>query len=357
MKTLKVSAACLNQIPMDWDGNFSRIRGVAAEAQSENVDVLCLPELAITGYGCEDMFLAPDVCVRALEMLELIVDLAPEMVVAVGLPWRYHNTVFNVAAVVCGGEILGLYAKQNLAGDGVHYEPRWFSAWPAGEVGVTEFCGEDVLIGDLLFDIGGVKIGIEICEDAWVADRPGSQISAYGVDVILNPSASHFAFGKQHVRERFVLEGSRAFGVAYVYANLLGNESGRVVFDGGAMIASCGELIATEKRFSFKDWSLTTAVVDVELNQTKQAASASRKVDVEDYAGLVRVSVEWKENNDLPSDVIERKLWCKEEEFSRAVALALFDYMRKSYSCGFVLSLSGGADSSAVACLVKLSLD
>ncbi len=357
MKTLKVSAACLNQIPMDWDGNFSRIKGVVAEAQSGNVDVLCLPELAITGYGCEDMFLAPDVCVRAAEMLAEIVKLAPEMVVAVGLPWRHHNTVFNVAAVVCGGEILGLYAKQNLAGDGVHYEPRWFSAWPAGEVAVTEFCGEDVLIGDLLFEIGGVKIGIEVCEDAWVADRPGSQISAYGVDVILNPSASHFAFGKQHIRERFVLEGSRAFGVAYVYANLLGNESGRMVFDGGAMIASCGELIATEKRFSFKDWTLTTAVVDVELNQTKQAASASRAVDVQDYAGLVRVSVEWKENNDLPSEAVERKLWCKEEEFSRTVALALFDYMRKSYSRGFVLSLSGGADSSAVACLVKLSLD
>lgn len=357
MRTLKVSAACLNQTPMDWDGNFSRIKGAVAEAQSENVDVLCLPELAITGYGCEDMFLAPDVCARAGEMLAEIVDLAPEMVVAVGLPWRHHNTVFNVAAVMCGGEILGLYAKQNLAGDGVHYEPRWFSAWPAGEVAVTEICGEEVLIGDLLFDIGGVKIGVEICEDAWVADRPGSRISAYGVDIILNPSASHFAFGKQHVRERFVLEGSRAFGVAYIYANLLGNESGRMIFDGGAMITSCGELVATEKRFSFKDWTLTTAVVDVELNQTKQATYASRLVVVEDYLGLVRVSAEWDESNELPSCAIERKLWCKEEEFSRTVALALFDYMRKSYSNGFVLSLSGGADSSAVTCLVKLSLD
>lgn len=357
MKTLKVSAACLNQTPMDWDGNFSRIKGVIHEAQSENVDVLCLPELAITGYGCEDMFLAPDVCIRAGEMLAEIVVLAPEMVIAVGLPWRHHNTVFNVAAVMCGGYILGLYAKQNLAGDGVHYEPRWFSAWPAGEVAVTEICGMDVLLGDLLFEIGGVKIGMEICEDAWVADRPGSQISAYGVDVILNPSASHFAFGKQKVRERFVLEGSRAFGVSYIYANLLGNESGRMVFDGGAMIASCGELVATEKRFSFHDWTLTTAVVDVELNQTKQATSASRAVDVMDYVGLVKTDLAWREDDELPTDAIERKLWCKEEEFSRTVALALFDYMRKSHSRGFVLSLSGGADSSAVACLVKLSLD
>lgn len=357
MKLLKVSAACLNQTPMDWEGNLARIKGAVAQAREKRVDVLCLPELVITGYGCEDMFLAPDVCVRAGEMLAEICELAPEMVVAVGLPWRHHNTVFNVAALIYGGEILGLYAKQNLAGDGVHYEPRWFSAWPVGEVAVTEICGQEVLIGDLLFDIGGVKIGIEVCEDAWVADRPGSRISAYGVDIILNPSASHFAFGKQQIRERFVLEGSRAFGVAYVYANLLGNESGRMVFDGGAMIASSGELIATEKRFSFQEWTLTTALVDVELNQSKQAASASRVVKVTDYPGLVRVEMEWQVNSGIPNEGVSRKLWCKEEEFSRTVSLALFDYMRKSYSRGFVLSLSGGADSSAVACLVKLSLD
>ncbi len=76
--------------------------------------------------------------------------------------------------------------------------------------------------------VGGVSIGFEICEDAWVANRPGASLSLHGVDVILNPSASHFAFGKHDVRKRFVLEGSRAFGCTYVYANLLGNEAGRV---------------------------------------------------------------------------------------------------------------------------------
>ena len=73
-----------------------------------------------------------------------------------------------------------------------------------------------------------MRIGFEICEDAWVADRPGAQLAARGVDVILNPSASHFAFDKDEIRERFVLEG-RAFASAYVLANLLGNESGRIV--------------------------------------------------------------------------------------------------------------------------------
>ena len=357
MNTLKLSAACLNQIPMDWDGNLTRIQGAVAEAREGGVNILCLPELAITGYGCEDMFLAPDTCLQAEVVLEQMLSFAPEMVIVIGLPWRHSNTVFNVAAVLCNGKILGLYAKQNLAGDGVHYEPRWFSAWPVDEVAMTEICGSEVLIGDLLFEIDGVVLGLEICEDAWVADRPGSNICRYGVDIILNPSASHFAFGKQKVRERFVLEGSRAFGVSYVYANLLGNESGRVVFDGGAMIANCGGLVATEKRFSYHDWTLTTAVVDVELNQTKQAASASRVVEVTQHPGLIQEGIDWSRCSEMPSVNIERKLWCKEEEFSRTVALALFDYMRKSYSRGFILSLSGGADSSAVACLVKLCLD
>lgn len=357
MKCLKVSAACINQTALDWDGNYERIRSAIFDAQLEDSQILCLPELAITGYGCEDMFLAPDTCSHAEEILHELLSVAPEMVVLVGLPWRHHNTVFNTAALIYGGRILGLYAKQNLAGDGVHYEPRWFSPWKPGEVVDIEVCGQETCLGDVLFELDGVTIGVEICEDAWVADRPGSNIAKYGPEIILNPSASHFAFEKQMVRERFVIEGSRAIGVTYVYANLLGNESGRVVYDGGAMIANLGDLLATEKRFSYKDHTLINAVVDVELNQTKQAASASREVSMLPATGLIEVGMEWQWSEQMPSAKIERKLWCKEEEFSRAVALALFDYMRKSYSNGFVLSLSGGADSSAVACLVKLMRD
>ncbi len=357
MRCLKVSAACINQTPLDWEGNYARLRAAILDAQQSGIQLLCLPELAITGYGCEDMFLAPDTCEHAEEILYSLLSVAPDMVILVGLPWRHHNTIFNTAALIHQGQVLGLYAKQNLAGDGVHYEPRWFSPWKAGEVAEVTVCGQQTFLGDVLFDLGGVTIGVEICEDAWVADRPGARIAKFGPEIILNPSASHFAFEKQKVRERFVVEGSRAFGVTYVYANLLGNESGRIVFDGGAMIANFGELLATEKRFSYKDHTLIDAIVDIELNQSKQAASASRQAALEPADGLIEVEMQWDWLNAAPSPPKERKLWCKEEEFSRAVALALFDYMRKSYSNGFTLSLSGGADSSAVACLVKLMRD
>ena len=119
--------------------------------------------------------------------------------------------------------------------------------------GKEEFplCQVEKPIGDLLFDWRGIRIGFEICRDAWVADRTGARLSQRGADVLLNPSASHFAFAKQQIRERFVLEGSRAFQVSYAYANLLGNEAGRSIYDGGTLIASGGKMLALGPRFSF----------------------------------------------------------------------------------------------------------
>ncbi|GAA5494105.1 glutamine-dependent NAD(+) synthetase [Rubritalea halochordaticola] len=357
MKTIHVAAASVNQIPLDWEGNLSRILKVIEEARGLGVSMLCLPELALTGYGCEDAFMMPNTVERAEQMLGAVKAASEGMVIAVGLPWRHHHTMFNVAAVLANGELLGLVGKQHLAGDGLHYEPRWFSEWPRNEVVVTTCLGQEVLLGDLMFEVGGVRFGFEICEDAWSADRPGSALSAYGLDFVLNPSASHFAFGKQRLRERFVNEGARAYGCAYIYANLLGNESGRVVFDGGPMISNAGDLVSYGDRFSFKDHTLITAHVDVEVNRTKQVATASRRVEVSDHVGLVQSYWELPADHKAPSPHVDRPEWSKEEEFAHAIGLALFDYMRKSYSRGFVVSLSGGADSSAVSCLVKIALD
>ena len=140
----------------------------------------------------------------------------------VGLPVLHQQRACSTRpAWLVDGRIVGFVAKRFLAGDGLHYEPRWFKPWPRGRSRRrSSIDGQTYPIGDLVFDCGGVKIGFEICEDAWVAQRPGGDMALHGVDVILNPSASHFAFGKFEVRKRFVLEGSRAFSVSYVYANL-----------------------------------------------------------------------------------------------------------------------------------------
>ncbi|MCH1409984.1 MAG: NAD(+) synthase [Verrucomicrobiales bacterium] len=360
MNRIVTGAASLNQVPLDWKGNVRRAVSAVVEARDTGVGFLCLPELALTGYGCEDMFLAPEVGERSLDSLK---DLAKEcegIVVAVGLPLWFESSVYNAVALIVDREIVGFVAKQNLAGDGLHYEPRWFKPWPVGQAESVEMGKKTIPLGDLVFDVGGIRLGFEICEDAWVADRPGTRLARRGVDLIFNPSASHFAFGKQQVRERFVLEGSRAFACGYVYANLLGNEAGRIIYDGGTVIACGGDYLAEGKRFLFHDHVLTAATIDLNLTRMHQARQVSHRPivgEADDLSVSVDFSPPWKgavKFENAESAIGEET---KEEEFSRVIALGLFDYLRKSYSGGFVVSLSGGADSAACAVLVKLMTD
>jgi NAD+ synthase (glutamine-hydrolysing) len=359
MKLIKVGAAVLNQTPLDWLGNRRRILAAIETARSRRVSLLCLPELCVTGYGCEDAFHSANTAEMATQSLLAMLPATRGMIVSFGLPVLYQNALFNCACLAVDGSIVGFVAKRFLAGDGIHYEPRWFKPWPQGLRREVPINGVNYPIGDLLFDCGGLRIGFEICEDAWVANRPGAALALKGVDFIMNPSASHFAFGKLEVRKRFALEGSRAFGACYLYANLLGNESGRAIYDGGAIIAVAGKLAAGGPRFSFEEMQLTSAVVDVAATRMNQARTASFQPHITpDDNSTVSVPFKFESPalEPLEIDIPEWELgsFVKEEEFARAEALALFDYLRKSRSDGFVVSLSGGADSAACASLVHL---
>ncbi len=358
MKLIKTAAAVLNQTPLDWENNAANIRAAIDEARRNDVTLLCLPELSITGYGCEDAFHSPGIQATAIEVLGELVDETEGMIVSFGLPLLHGGGLFNTCGLAVDGRLQGFVGKQNLAGEGIHYEPRWFKPWPAGVTAEVALGDIDYPIGDLMFGVGGVRIGFEICEDAWVAHRPGADLARHGADILLNPSASHFAFGKHDVRRRFVLEGSRAFSVSYVYANLVGNEAGRAIYDGDAMIASCGKMLTTGRRFSFSNVRLTTAQIDVDDTRMNRARTGSfRPVIESDAKRLVETAFEFPESDPAPIEAPtswETSEQLKEEEFARAVALALFDYLRKSRSHGFVVSLSGGADSSAVAALCAL---
>jgi NAD+ synthase (glutamine-hydrolysing) len=361
MHLIRVGGTALNQTPLDWDGNRDRILTAIAAARRQRVAVLCLPELCITGYGCEDAFQSPGVQRLAWRVLEELAPHTTGLAVAVGLPVRFESGLYDAVALLADGQITGVVCKQHLAGEGIHYEPRWFRPWPHGRRATLTIAGRDLPIGDLRFDCSGLRIGFEICEDAWVADRPGASLAARGVDLILNPSASHFAFGKDEIRRRFVQEGSRAFAAAYVYTNLLGNEAGRAIYDGGVIVASAGQLVACGRRFSFADEASTTAVIDVDAVRLAQARLVTATLATEDD----RVVIPFALPVESPATVVHggdrRDAWehgghVKEEEFARAVALGLFDYLRKSRSRGFVVSASGGADSSAVACLVAIAV-
>jgi NAD+ synthase (glutamine-hydrolysing) len=321
MTKLKVAGAAINQIPIHWENNLKNIRNAIHEAQSQDVKILCLPELCLTGYGCEDLFLSDWMPEKALTFLPLIAPLTKNIATTIGLPVRIKGKTYNCVAVFKNGEIMGVTAKQFLANDGVHYEPRWFTPWKAGETTELQIAEKKVPFGDRVYNIDGIQTGFEICEDAWRDERPACRMADKGVQLILNPSASHFAFGKSRTRENLVVESSKIFGCYYIYANLLGNEAGRMIYDGEIVIAGYGKLLHYNHKLSFKDVNLVVIDIDVE-----------------------------NQNPETEYTVIPDENKC--EIFTQAQSLALFDYMRKSHSKGFVLSLSGGADSSTCAVLV-----
>src|SRR5690606_15333439 len=153
----------------------------------------------------------------------------------------------------------------------------------------------------------------------------------------------HFAFGKQLVRERFSLEGSRAFCATFVYCNLLGNESGRSVYDGGVLIASGGQMLARGRLFSYDDFEVTLADVDIESTRRARAQSFDARAKVAPPGdSLIAHPFTWDDTADLPALASGTKPepWetgdtSRYEEFARAVPLALFDYLRKSGAEGF----------------------
>ncbi len=323
MSTLKIAGATLNQIPIHWENNTGNILAAIEEARAQQVKLLLMPELCITGYGCEDILLSDWLSEKAAEELFKIIPACKEITACVGLPVRINRITYNGAAVIRNGELLGITLKQNLAREGVHYEPRWFDPWVRDKVIEISLGGKNVQVGDLVYEADGIRFGFEICEDAWSRNRPGYHLHERRVDLILNPSASHFALGKAGRREKeVIIDGSEKFECAYLFVNHLGNEAGRMIYDGDIVFGQNGKLIAINNRLSFKRFNLLACNVDF------KDPSKSQKIPITDG----------RERND---------------EFVRSASLALFDYLRKSKAKGFVLSLSGGADSSLCAVLVS----
>ena len=329
---MRIAGAALNQIPIDWENNLRNIQTAIEQAKAAGVELLCLPELCLTGYGCEDLFLSDWMPEAALAHLQQVREWTENICVVVGLPVRLPGRTYNTAAVLRDGQILGFAAKQFLANDGVHYEMRFFAPWVAGETGTVSWAGETWPLGDLIFEHRGVRFGFEICEDAWRADnvRPAGRLKGK-VDLIVNPSASHFAMSKTDVRYQLVMKASRTFDCTYLYANLLGNEAGRIIFDGEILVARNGHLLKRNQLLSFKEVDLEW--VEVDFTTVLEPAAEIVPLPAPD---------EYKELN-------------------QAMSLALFDYLRKARSRGFVLSLSGGADSCfcavGVAEMVRLGVE
>ncbi|NBU99637.1 MAG: NAD(+) synthase, partial [Spirochaetia bacterium] len=340
--------------PMDFHGNLDKILNCIDNEKSTKSDLILFPELCISGYGCEDNFYSPYIWKKSIESLQKIRDKSEKKIIVVGLPIFVSPFLYNCSAVLYNKEIKGIVPKMHLANTGVHYEKRWFRD---GFNDKTEcfIDGEMIPFGNLLFKNEHFSFGIEICEDSWVSSKPSALHSHSGADIILSMGASHFAFKKQATRRQLFKESSRSQNNIYLYSNLNGNESGRIIFEGGTLIIQNGEIIREGKRLHFSDTEINTVVLDLDLTKQNKAKSYRESyLDNNEKSFIINFNYKMSSNIEPISNIESLNELDLFQDFNRAVTLGLFDYLIKSKASGFTLSLSGGADSSACAVLIFL---
>lgn len=381
MKTMKVSTASLNQTAGEFEKNIKNIMDAAVKAKSDGARFLLTPELSLTGYGLEDNFSYMNIIDTALSKLfKLATELPEGIAVSVGLPYLYSGKLFNGVAILYNGKVCGITFKKNLASNGVHYEQRWFTPWNQTDVFQHTLCvdGREVTIpvGTPIFDMDGFLMGIEVCEDSWVAKRIASHYFDLGVDIIANPSASHFAISKFDIRKQLIKESSRTYGVNYLFANLNGVDSGRAVYDGGCVIANAGQIINQGPRFHHTPCEVITSLIRNNNSRMRKAITSQRyseiqhnlndyivKIDLNTASSDLEIDAETYLNRLTSVEMMQKEVaaWEKSpflehEEASRAIALGLRDWSEKTRTNGYTLSLSGGADSGLVGTLCNLAV-
>ena len=316
---INLASSNLNQTPLSWDKNLRNIKNSIKLSIKKNVDILCLPELSITGYGCQDLFFNKWFIEKSDNLLVEISKICKSITVIVGLPIFYKNKLYNACCIIKNTEILGFFLKSNIPNDGVHYEKRWFSSWEFGKIEKIKFNNIEYPIGSIQLEYNNdITLGFEICRDSWDNERPANYIKTKKHLIIFNPIASHYAFNKFEFRKDLVIKSSKKFNCTYLSVNLLGNESGKIIFEGDSILAQKGKLLDVSKRFSFEDFSINFNTINLEGNN--------------------------KNYNETSTNIYE--------EFIDIFSLSILDYLSKSKLKGYGLSLSGGLDSSCIAILI-----
>lgn len=246
--------------------NAGRIAGLMERAEEAGVQLVCFPELSLTGYTCGDLFHQQVLLAKAAEELGKLLQRTASLrlVALVGMPLVTGTQVFNAAVAIQQGRILGAVPKNYLPNYSEFYEKRWFA--PASEAlsGTVELCGNPVPFGtDLLFSSAGgeVTFGIEICEDLWTPVPPSSLLAMQGAQLLFNLSASNEAIGKHDYVLSLVKQQSARCVAGYVYASAgFGESTTDVVFAGNGLIAENGTLLAASERFSLEEQLLISEI-------------------------------------------------------------------------------------------------
>ncbi|MDE7455887.1 MAG: NAD(+) synthase [Prevotella sp.] len=270
---IKVGAAVPAVKVADVEYNVQEIERLIAVAEGEGVEVLCFPELSLTGYTCQDLFQNQLLLAKAEEGLLMLLDFTRKLDVIsiVGMPVQAGGLLLNCAVVIQSGTLLGVVPKTYLPNYNEFYEKRWFaSAQDLSPVSIY-LAGSPITLSaepKLFQTSDGVKFGIEICEDVWAPVPPSNNLTMAGADIILNCSASNELIGKHRYLRSLLAQQSARTMSGYVYASSgFGESTQDAVYGGNAMIFENGRLLAEGDRYSFQP-QLQTAQLDVERLRT-----------------------------------------------------------------------------------------
>lgn len=332
------------------------------EIAAENkVKILVFPELYLSGYTCGDLFLQKTLTDACLQALMTICEktVTVDTVICIGLPIRMHNRLYNCAAVLLHGKILGIVPKTYIPNYGEYYEKRWFASGKEANaylcIGTEKIPFENNILFSLAED---TVLGVEICEDLWVPNPPSTDLALAGANIIVNLSASNEAVTKNAYRKSIIAAQSAKCFCAYVYASAgVGESSTDLVFSGACTVAENGTVLAEGERFAFDG---TRAVADIDVD--KLNAERMRNGSFSDYAVAVRqnyttiygdahlstdfsdVTRTFNPHPFVPADTAEKDARCREILAIQSHALA-----KRLAHTGLnkaVVGISGGLDST-----------
>ncbi|MCC6696745.1 MAG: NAD(+) synthase [Candidatus Hydrogenedentes bacterium] len=361
MRLVRIGVAAVSVKVGDFAGNAGRLRAIVEAAKAQGVHLLVTPELCLSGYSLEDRIWWPDIARRSWQSLQELATHCKGLSVFVGLPVRLDAMMYNAAALIHDGSVRGLILKKYLPTYSIFYEGRNWAAWNHG---ATEING--VPAGELVFDLPFGKVSAEICEDLWSTNSPARARVRAGAEIICNPSASPFTPLKNEQRRRLILGASGSLACVYAYANLLGCDNSRLVFDGGGFIASPEGIVTEAPILSMDYWTLATGVVNLDDVSRVRSENTTWRQDASrahEAPGIAAIDARGGTFN--PASVkdyatqLPRSFYVPGEartvnESSRyldelygALVLGLRDYFEKVGAFDrFLVALSGGRDSA-----------
>ncbi|KAF6262108.1 glutamine-dependent NAD(+) synthetase with GAT domain-containing protein [Scenedesmus sp. NREL 46B-D3] len=365
-RRLATLATCnLNQWAMDFEGNLRRIRDSITAARQAGATYRVGPELEVCGYGCEDHFYELDTVDHCWEVVQelLCSDATNDLLVDVGMPVIHRGVLYNCRVLLLDGKVLLIRPKLHLANDGNYRETRYFAGWKHKGQLESHSLPRDIAaatgqsscpFGDGVLCLADGLLASETCEELFTPQAPHISLALAGVEIISNGSGSHHQLRKLDTRLNLIRGATAKAGGVYMYANQQGCDGGRLYYDGCACIAVNGALVAQGSQFSLADVEVVTACVDLDEVVSFRAAISSLREQASSSTPPAMVVCEFQlcRARGLTDPPRPPRVHCPEEEIALGPACWLWDYLRRSGASGFLLPLSGGADSSCTAAIV-----